>query len=307
MIKTFVKFKGESILLAASIIWGVAFVAQRAAMDYIGAYTFNGLRFLLGSIILLPVSLLMEKGPPDENKKKKSRTTIWTGLICGLILFSAATFQQLGIQITLSAGKAGFITGLYIILTPVLGIFIGKKTGIPTWLGAAAALTGLYLLSAPDGLGSIGRGDLSLVACAFFWAAHILFISHYASRVYPIRFSITQFLVCSAASFVCAYFFEPESMNFGAIYSGRVPILFSSLVSVGIAYVLQIVGQRYVEPAKAALIFSMESLFAAIGAAVILNEFMNLRAYSGCALIFAWIIISLVRLGKKGSNISKPI
>ncbi|MCL2708690.1 MAG: DMT family transporter [Defluviitaleaceae bacterium] len=289
------EFRYSLVLFATAVIWGVAFVAQRAGMDYVGAFTFNGVRFLLGALVLVPVCFFLEWRKERPEQLKKIRTSVSAGFIGGLVLFVAAGLQQLGVQLTMSAGKAGFITGLYIVLTPVLGIFIGKKTGVFTWAGAFVACAGLYLLSAPDGIKSVGAGDVLLVACAFFWAAHILLVDNYAGagRIYPVMFSIVQFVVCGALSL--AFAFALEDVALGAIFSGYVPILYSSVFSVGLAYTLQIVGQRHVGPAKAALIFSTESLFAAIGAAVLIGEIMGGRSYAGCAIIFAGIIVSQLR------------
>jgi drug/metabolite transporter (DMT)-like permease len=285
--------RSSILLFITAVIWGVAFVAQRNGMDYMGAFLFNGVRFLLGGAVLIPVTLFWEREAGQPENKIRLRTTYMAGALVGLVLFSAASLQQVGIMITMSASKAGFITGLYIVLTPILGIFIGKKTRIPTWLGTLLALGGLYLLSAPEGLGSVGWGDAALIACAFFWAIHILAVDHFAGRVYAIRLSIVQFMVCAALSMVCAFFTEPVTAQI--LWEGRVPILYSGLLSVGIAFTLQVVGQKHVAPAKAALIFSTESLFGAIGAAVLIHEILDGRSYVGCALIFAGILVSQIR------------
>jgi drug/metabolite transporter (DMT)-like permease len=286
---------GATVLLfVAAVIWGVAFVAQRAGMDYVGAFTFNGVRFLLGGLALVPVAAVMDKAKPGRDMS----ATVKTGLICGLVLFIASSLQQWGIEITLSAGRAGFITGLYIVLTPVLAHFIGKKTTPNTWVGVGLAFVGLYLLAIPSEVGeTVSIGDMALLLGAFFWAVHILLIDRYAGNIYPLRFAITQFWVCGLMSLAVAFWREPVTLT--AIVSGRVPILYSALLSVGIAYPLQIIGQQHVAPAKAALIFSGESLFAAIGAAVLLHEFLDPRAYFGCALIFGGIMASQISLKKR--------
>lgn len=290
--------RGVSMLLLflTAVIWGVAFVAQRVGMDYVGPFTFNGVRFILGAVSLLPVIAIFERSKKSVDVSERMKRTIWSGLLGGVVLFTAASLQQIGVQITGSAGKSGFITGLYIVVTPVLGIALGKKTGLPTWLGAAIACIGLYLLSAPAGLSSVGVGDIALLTGAVFWAVHILLIDRFAGVIFPLRFASIQFAVCGVLSLIAA--FMVESVSLTAVLSGYVPILYGGLLSVGVAYTLQIIGQRHVEPAKAALIFSTESLFSAIGAAVLLREFMTTRAYVGCALIFTGIILSQLRFKK---------
>ena len=280
-------------MLVTSIIWGVAFVAQKEAMNYMGPFTFTGIRFALGGLALIPVVYFFERGRVTGLSLK---TTVGAGACGGAVLFAAASLQQYGVQLTMSAGRSGFITGLYIVLVPILGVALKKKTNAFTWAGAFLATSGLYFLSAPDGLGSIGRGDIALVSGAFFWAAHIHLVGHFAERIRPVRFSIAQFLTCSALSMACAFIFEGVSA--GAVISGYVPILYSALLSVGIAYTLQIVGQRHVAPAKAAIIFSLETIFSVLGGAVLLGETMDPRGYAGCGLIFAGIMASQIAPGK---------
>jgi drug/metabolite transporter (DMT)-like permease len=317
-----------ALLFMTAVIWGVAFVAQRSGMDYMGAFTFNGARFLLGAASLVPIAALFEKTGKD---KARLRHTYKAAVISGLVLFTAAGLQQVGIAITLSAGKAGFITGLYIVLTPVLSGFLGKKTGARVWIGAVFASAGLYLLSVQGGeAGGFGYGDLALVGCAFFWAVQIIVIDRYAGNmpadgkirrrqahtcrnrntcqekrlasvsepmsIFPLRFAVTQFAVCGALSFACA--FISEDVSPAALLSGYVPVLYSAFLSVGVAYTVQIFGQKHVEPSKAALIFSAESLFGAIGGWLLLGEVLSARAYAGCLLIFAGIIISQLNLKK---------
>jgi drug/metabolite transporter (DMT)-like permease len=288
------KIISTALLFMTAVIWGVAFVAQRSGMDYMGAFTFNGARFLLGAVSLIPVAAIFEKTSKD---KARLRHTYKAAVISGLVLFTAASLQQIGIAITLSAGKAGFITGLYIVLTPILGSFLGQKTGAKVWIGAVFASVGLYLLSVQSGgAGGASVGDLALVACAFFWAVQIIVIDRYAGNIFPLRFAITQFLVCGVLSFACAFVFE--DINADTFINGYVPVLYSAFLSVGVAYTVQIFGQKHVEPSKAALIFSAESLFGAIGGWLLLGEVLSARAYTGCLLIFAGIVISQFSLRK---------
>lgn len=288
------KIRSTIFLFITSIIWGVAFVAQRAGVEYVGSFTFNGVRFALGALALLPVVWFFERGAED---KERRRLTILAGLVAGLVLFAAASLQQFGVEFTGSAGKSGFITGLYIVIVPIMGIFLGRKTTGFVWAGAAFALVGFYLLSVRGGFGSVELGDVILFIGAILWAVHILLIDRYAGKISPVSFSVTQYLVCSALSLICAFSFEEVAIS--SILEGYIPILYAGLLSVGVAYTLQIFGQRHVEPSKASLIISLETLFAALGGALILGELMDARGYIGCALIFTGIIVSQLQFQKK--------
>ncbi len=278
------RIKALIMLFTTSLIWGVAFVAQLAGMQHVGPLTYGGVRFLLGAASLVPVALVFEKNGWFDRK------TVTYGVATGLVLFAASTLQQYGVALTNSAGKAGFITSLYIVAVPITGTFVGRRAGIGVWLGAATALSGVYLLSVREGFGMVGMGDLLLLIGVIFWTAHILVIDRWARKVYPIRYSITQFLICGIINLALAFTFEEVSLS--GIAAGCMPIIYGGLLSVGIAYTLQIMAQRHVPPAQAAIIFSLESLFAALGAAVILGERMDTRGYIGCLLIFAGILVS---------------
>ena len=284
------KIRSTACLLLTSIIWGLAFVAQRAGLEFVSSFTFNGVRFGLGALMLIPVTLIFERGADNKARKKN---TFLAGLIGGLVLFLAASLQQFGVEFTESAGKSGFITGLYVVIVPVLGIFLGRRANIFVWLGAIFACLGLYLLSMRDGLMSLELGDAVLLIGALLWAVHIILVDRFAGGVTPVLFSLVQFFTCSFLSLACAFIFEEVRVS--SILAGYVPILYAGCLSVGIAYTLQIFGQRHVEPAKAAIIFSLESLFAVLGGALILNEVMDTYGYIGCALIFAGIIVSQVK------------
>jgi len=259
-----------------------------------GSLTFGGVRFAIGTLSLVPVILLFERkrGRPGEAKQ-----TLLYGSLAGVILFAASTLQQYGILLTNSAGKSGFITGLYTVLTPIFSIALGKKPGLLTGLGAVSAFAGLYFLSAPEGFGRVGLGDGLLVAGAVFWTFHIMAVDVYGSRVRPIRFSSVQFAVCALISLACMAVFERPTV--GAVWAGRVPLLYGAFLSVGVAYTLQIVGQRHVEPSKAAIIFSLESLFAALGGFLLLHEVLGWKQYLGGALMFLGIVLSQVKLKKR--------
>ena len=284
-------------LFLTALVWGFAFVAQVQGMEFMGAFTFGGVRFAMGTLSLLPVILLFERsrGMPGEAKQ-----TLLYGTLAGVILFIASTLQQYGILLTQSAGKSGFITGLYTVLTPIFSIALGKKPGLLTGLGAVSAFAGLYFLSAPEGLGRVTLGDGLLVGGAVFWTLHIMVVDAYAPRVRPIRFSAVQFTVCAILSLAAMALFERPTL--AGAWAGRIPLLYGGLLSVGVAYTLQIVGQRRVEPSKAAIIFSLESLFAALGGFLLLHEQLGWKGYLGGALMFLGIILSQIKIKKKAAH-----
>ena len=286
-------------LLLTAAIWGFAFVAQVEAMGFMGPFTFGGARFAMGALSLLPVILIFER---KRGKPGEARQTLLYGALAGLILFAASTLQQLGINALEAAGdpaaaKSGFITGLYTVLTPIFSIALGKKPGLLTGLGAAAAFAGLYFLSVPDGFKSAGIGDGLLVAGAVCWTFHIMAVDAFAPRLRPIRFSAVQFAVCAGLSLASMALFEAPRISH--LRAGLVPLLYCGLLSVGVAYTLQIVGQRRVEPAKAAIIFSLESLFAALGGFLLLHEAFGWKGYLGGGLMFLGIILSQIKIKKK--------
>jgi drug/metabolite transporter (DMT)-like permease len=287
-------------LLLTAAIWGFAFVAQRVGMGFLGAFTFNGIRFALGSISLLPVIYFFDKKFKSENSAERVdadiKTTIKSGVIAGCILYIAASLQQVGLIYT-TAAKAGFITSLYIVLVPILGIFLKQKTHSTTWLGAITAAVGLYFLSINEGF-TIEFGDLLQVIGALFWAVHIQVIDKFVKNVDAIKLSSTQFATCSVLSLITAFIFEDISMS--GVVNAIVPLLYGGVMSAGVAYTLQAVGQRYAKPSHAAIALSMEAVFAAIGGILILNETMSLRGYLGCALMLAGMLIS------QAENIKKP-
>jgi drug/metabolite transporter (DMT)-like permease len=296
------KFKSLALLLMTAMIWGFAFVAQRVGSDYIGAFTFNGVRFILGALSLVPVILIFEKKTVDKAlNKEKMKTTILAGVLAGIALFTASALQQIGIEITKSAGKASFMTGLYTVLVPIFGIFLGKKTNINIWLGAFFAVLGMFFLCIVGESWTvnwqISYGDFILLLNAVFWAFHILIIDWFVERIYSLRFAFIQFMFCGILSMLCAFCFEEISA--AMLGEALIPILYCGLLSVGVAYTCQIIGQKTADPTYASIILSTESMFGAIGGALILNEMMSFQGYLGCALIFAGVIISQVTFKKK--------
>jgi drug/metabolite transporter (DMT)-like permease len=352
--------KADVLLLLTAGIWGFGFVAQRSGMEYVGPFTFNGVRFILGSLSLLPLifreplknlvfrgfsafalrgkkrggparSGAGEKGDAAEGKKGGGKGLLFASFAAGSCLFVAVTLQQIGIMFT-TAGNAGFITGLYVVLTPIFGIFLGKKTGLPTWIGGVFTLTGLYFLSAAGHLDRINPGDVIVVASAVFWAVHVLLIDSLVGReragagtIDPIALSSGQFAWCGFYSLLAALFVEPfmagwmERLNVdafpGGLFAWRslpalaaligsgpapafhiidalIPILYGGLASVGIAYTLQVVAQRDAPPAHATIILCLEGCFAALGGVIILGETPGTWTLLGFILMFAGMLVT---------------
>ena len=243
-----------------------------------------------------PASFRTEDGDPAEREKARGAEwrKLWKyGLICGLILFGASNFQQFGVELTGSAGKSGFITGLYIIIVPIAGIFLKQHAGKLTWVGAVFAVFGMYFLCVQEGFGNLMPGDWLLFTGAFFWAAHIIAIDKFAPHVSSLRLSQAQFIISGGLSM--AFAFATETIVPASLLMAAVPLLYRGVGSIGVAYTLQIIGQRHVAPARASVIFSLESVFSVVGGAILIHEVMTGRAYLGCALIFAGIILSQIR------------
>jgi len=287
--------KGIIFCLTAAVVWGFAFAVQALGADCVELFTFNGARFLLGAVALIPVCLIFEK---NEHDPKKMKTTVIAGICAGSALFVASWLQQLGIQLTDSAGKAGFITGLYMIIVPIIGLFLGRKTGLQSWIGALLGVAGLFFIcfDVSSGL-TFTAGDLLLVACAVVFALHILIIDRFGENIYSLRFSMTQFAAAAVLNTVMALIFEEIALT--NIVLAGIPILYCGIMSTGVAYTCQTLGQKYSEPTAASILLSTESVFSAIGGALILNERMQPLAYLGCALIFAGILLSQIRFKTK--------
>lgn len=277
--------KSRALLLITAIIWGFAFVAQRKGMEFVPPFTFNAIRFAIGCISLLPLAWLNRNGAPALADRK---TILLGGISTGLVLFLGSSFQQIGVVYT-TAGKAGFITGLYVILVPIIGIVLKHRTGIWTWLGAFAGIIGLYLLTVNESL-AVEYGDGVVLVGAFFWAGHVLVIDHFLPRIGAIRLSLMQCAICALVSLIAALLFE--TVQPAGIVDGAIPILYTGILSVGVAYTLQAVGQKGTPPAQAAIIMSLEAAFAVIGGWLLLNETLPLRGLIGCGLMFIGMIVS---------------
>ena len=293
--------RDDALLLLTSAIWGFAFVAQRVGMRYLEPFTFNGIRFALGSLSLLPLILLNRKrrrhaaaaSPArrpgaEPPRAPEARRVLVFGAMAGALLFGGASLQQMGIVHT-TAGKAGFITGLYVVLVPLSGLLWRQRAGAGRWVGALLAVAGLYLLSV-TGSFAIGRGDLLVLMGAVFWAAHVQLLGWLSPQVDPLELSAAQFAVCSFLSLLAAVLVEP--IDFGAVLQAAAPILYGGVASVGVAYTLQVVVQKTAHPAHAAILLSLESVFAVLGGWVLLGETLSVRGLLGCGLMLAGMLVS---------------
>ena len=279
--------KSDLLFLLTAIIWGFAFVAQRVGMDYVGPFTFNGVRFALGGLSLFPLLVITLKSE-DTAAEISPKTVIVGGGLAGLAVFMGASLQQLGLVYT-TAGKAGFITGLYVILVPILGILLKHRTALGTWIGAVLAVVGMYFLSVTETF-TIARGDLLELMGAFFWAAHIQVIGRFSRQIHPLRLAFLQCIVCSLLSLITAIFFETITLQ--SLLAAGIPIFYGGVLSVGVAYTLQVVGQRDAQAAHAAILLSLEAVFAVIGGWILLRETLTLRGRCGCLLMFAGMLVS---------------
>lgn len=284
--------KSDLILLLAAIIWGFAFVAQRVGMNYVEPFTFTGVRFALGAIILIPFLLRSRK-----NRDVKPLILSWKSgllpgcIITGLLLFAGVSLQQFGL-LTTTAGKAGFLTELYVVFVPVVGLFFKHKTGIYVWAGVILSVAGLYFLCITTGF-YLSHGDLLVLMCAFVFSGHVLMISWLSPRMDPYLLSVFQFLVCAILSLILA--FTTETVNFNHIIDAALPIAYGGILSVGIAYTLQVIAQQKAHPAHASVILSLEAVFAAIGGWMLLNEQFSNRSLLGCLLMLAGAIVVQIK------------
>ena len=292
--------RADLLMLLAAAIWGFAFVAQREGMETMGPFLFNTARFFIGTVFLLPIVWYLSKKKKVSTDKETSTKKLWiAGIVAGLFLFTASSFQQVGIQYT-TAGKAGFITGLYIFFVPLIGIFFGQRTGSGTWLGAFIAIIGLYLLSINEDF-SIARGDLLQLICAVFFAAHVLVIGYVAKRMDPLKLSLIQYFVSGILSFIIAT--AIEVITWQMIVDTAIPLIYAGIMSIGVGYTLQVVAQQHAKSSHAAIILDLEGAFAVLGGWLILDENLSTRGMIGCGLMLSGMFLSqlLPRLSLKKS------
>ncbi len=300
------QIRNSILLVLTAFIWGIAFVAQSEGGNAVGPFTFNGIRSLIGSIVLLPVVALLDRMKLTSKKpvtKAEKKTLLIGGLSCGVLLFLASSAQQLGICLGTPAGKAGFLTACYILLVPVLGLFLKKKCGVRVWAGIAITLVGLYLLCMSETL-RLQSSDLLLLACALLFAVHILVIDYFSPRVDGVRMSCIQFLVCGILSLIPMFFSE---IRVGADMwlanltdpGAWLAILYAGVLSCGVAYTLQIVGQNGINPTVASMLLSLESVFSVLAGWIILKQSLGAKELLGCGLIFIAIILAQLPEKKK--------
>lgn len=293
------QIKGAAMLLLTAFIWGVAFVAQSKGMESVQAFTFNGIRMLLGAAVLIPVIIIRDAVTSKKltteqkaQKRKSDRKALLYGAILGVIFCIASNIQQHAFIYT-TPGKIAFITALYIFFVPVLGLFVKKRTPLLTWLCVVLGFAGLYFLCVdPKDIGNINKGDLIAIGCAVVFAVHILAIERFTAKADGLRLSATQFLVGGVLSCILMFVFENPSVK--AVQSAAVPLLYAGVLSCGVAYTLQVVGQKYTEATVASLLMCMESVFGVLASAVILGERLKVRELIGCGIMLAAIILSQV-------------
>ena len=303
------QMRNSLLLLLTACIWGVAFVAQSVGMEYVGPFTFNCVRSIIGGLVLIPCIWFLDRwkqrqdgvqngalnhrsvnasGKMTEERSETRRMLLTGGICCGLALFVASNLQQIGIQYT-TVGKAGFITALYIVMVPVFGIFLKKRAGIRVWISVALAVAGLYLLCITDRL-ALGKGDILVLLCAVVFAVHILVVDHFSAKADGVRMSCIQFLVCGLLSGVGMLLTEHPEISL--ILQAWQPILYAGVFSCGVGYTLQIVGQKGTDPTVASLILSLESVVSVLAGWLLLGQRLSVRELGGCALMFAAILLA---------------
>lgn len=286
------QIRGALMLLGASFFWGTTFVAQLAGMDGIGPFTYAALRYFLGFLFLSAILIYTRKARAIERRKEKLSHGFLIGLFCGIFLFIASSMQQFSMLYT-TAGKAAFITCLYIMFVPLGAAFLGKKIFPENWAGAILALTGLYFLAINEEI-TINIGDVILFFSAFFWTAHILAVDKFAAKVDAMELSTAQIFITMIFSAFAMLIFESPTIE--AVKGAAFPIFYGGIMSSGVAFTLQIYGQKYAEPAAAAILMSFESIFGALSGWLILGEEMTCREIFGCCLMIAGIIVTQWRI-----------
>lgn len=303
------QIRNSLILFLTAFIWGVAFVAQSKGMDYVEPFTFNCVRSVIGGLFLIPCIFVLNKLNPErkleyqamspENQRAGRKKLLTGGILCGIVFFVASNLQQFGIVYT-TVGKAGFITAMYIVIVPILGLFFRRKCSPTVWLGVLLAVGGLYFLCITDGF-AIGQGELLVFLCAVGFSVHIMVIDYYTQLVDGVKMSCIQFLVNGVLSGICMFVFENPSM--GNLLAAWQPILYAGILSCGVAYTLQIVGQKGMNPTVASLILSLESVISVLAGLVLLKQKMSDREILGCVLMFAAIILAQLPGRKKKEKI----
>ena len=277
-------------LFLTAIVWGIAFVAQSEGMKHVGTFTFSAIRFFIGGLVLLPFICLSLKNSQKKQEvdTQDKKTLLFAGLICGLILFVACNIQQFGIKFT-TVGKAGFISAMYIIICPIICIFLNKKPPFTIWIGVCISLLGLYFLCVTDSFSSINKGDIITLISSLFFAFHIMLVDYFSPKCDGIKLSCIQFFTCSVLSFIAMLIFEKPQFSY--ILQAWLPIAYAGIFSSGIGYTLQTIGQKNFNPVIASLILSLESVVSVLAGWIILKQTLSLQEFFGCVLVFSAIII----------------
>lgn len=286
------KIQSNLMLVLAASIWGVAFVAQSVGMQYVGPFTFNGIRCVLGGIVLIPcIYFLNHKSIKKDKTIYNDKDLIIGGIWCGIVLFISSSLQQIGLKYT-TVGKAGFITALYIIIVPILGIFLKKKVSLQILVSVVIATVGMYLLCVTESL-SVNIGDILIFLCAAAFSVHILLIDYFSPKVDGVKLSCIQFFICGIISFVPMFFLEKP--GFSEIIDAWLPICYAGILSCGVAYTFQILAQKHTPPVIASLILSMESVISAFAGWLILGQVMSVKERTGSFLVFCAIILAQIK------------
>lgn len=285
--------RGMFILLITAMIWGTAFVAQSVGLKHLGTFTFNAIRSFIGALVLFPFIYVRDRKSDHTPTTRERHTLLLGGLICGTALCIASNFQQLGISHS-TVGKSAFITTLYIVLVPLLGLFLHKKVPFQTWIGVLLALAGLYLLCMKDEGFTLQTGDIYLLLCALFFSFQIMAVDHFSPQVDGLKLSMLQFLVTGILSGICMLLFESPSLT--DISASAFSLFYAGAFSCGIAYTLQIIGQKEVAPTVASLIMSLESVIASLAGWVILKETLSAKEQIGCVLVFGAVLLTQIPL-----------
>lgn len=286
------KLKANILLLITAAAWGASFVSQVSGMDYVGPITFQGIRLMFAALVLVPVVFVMNRGKGPlfaPEKKEENKNILIGGICCGTALFVACTLQQFGCVFT-TAGKAAFITTLYVVVVPIFSLFLRKRVRPIMWLCVALGVVGLYLLAMPDGFGSVSKGDFFVILCAIAYAVHILVCDHFVAKNDGVKLSFIQFLTAGILGCITMFIFETPNLH--DILTCAIPILYAGCISGGIGYTFQIIAQRDAEPTVASLLMSLESVFGVLFGALLLHEVMSGREIIGCCTIFVAVIIS---------------
>ncbi len=285
------EFTGNILLTVTAIIWGIAFVAQSVGMKYVGPFTYQCIRSFIGFMVMIPVVLIF--GNREKETREDRKTLMRAGIVCGLIFTLASNFQQYGIQYT-TVGKAGFLTALYMIIVPLLSIFIGKKPAFNLWISIIIAVIGMYLLCI-NGEFRLAAGDIYIILCAVAFSFHVLAIDHYVAMVDPLKLSLIQYLICGIVTLIPLLLFEKVEVK--SILSCWAPLLYGGVLSTGVGYTLQMVGQKYTNPTVASILMCLESVFSLIAGIILLGQVPSLREIIGCMLMFIAIIITQIPIG----------